>query len=130
MPYRLLADFVVIVHFAFVLFIAVGSLLAWRWPRLVWLHVPAALWGAAIITIGFECPLTPLEKYFRRLAGTQAYPGGFVDHYIENVIYPQRYTPLVRAVAATAIVVGYAGLLGRWRKSARGCRRSRATSLR
>ncbi len=117
MVYRLLADLVVIVHFAFIVFIAVGGLLVWRWPRLVCLHAPALVWGVAIITIGFTCPLTPLEKHFQRLAGERGYAGGFVDHYIENVIYPQRLTPLLRTLAAAAIVVGYAGLLNRRRRA-------------
>ncbi len=117
MFYRLLADLVVIVHFAFLVFIATGGLLAWRWPRLVWLHMPAVAWGAAIITIGFTCPLTPLEKHFQRLAGERGYAGGFVDHYIENVIYPERLTPLLRTLAAAAVVVGYAGLLDKRRRA-------------
>ena len=119
MVYRLLADLVVFVHFVFIVFVAVGGLLVWRWPRLVWLHAPAVAWGAAIITIGFSCPLTPLEKHFQRLAGERGYAGGFVDHYIENVIYPQRLTPLLRTLAAAAIVVGYAGLLNRRTRSRR-----------
>ena len=68
-PTSLLADLVVAVHLAGIGFIAAGGLLAWRWPRLLWAHVPAVGWGVAIILIGFTCPLTPLEKYFRRLAG-------------------------------------------------------------
>jgi Protein of Unknown function (DUF2784) len=119
MVYRLLADLVVLVHFAFIVFIAVGGLLVCRWPRPVWLHVPALAWGVAIITIGFTCPLTPLEKHLQRLAGQRGYPGGFVDHYIENVIYPQRLTPLLRTLAAAAVVVGYTGLLNRRRRARR-----------
>lgn len=111
MFYRSLADLLVVVHFAFILFIAVGALLAWRWPRLVWLHVPVVVWGTAIITIGFDCPLTGLEKHFRGLAGAGGYEGGFVDRYIEGVLYPGGLTPVLRAMAAVAILVGYAGLL-------------------
>jgi hypothetical protein len=112
-PHSLLADVVVIVHFAFLAFIALGALLAWRWPRLLWLHVPCVAWGAAIVTIGFDCPLTPLEKYFRRRAGEAGYRGGFVDRYIEDVVYPGELTPLLRTLAVVAIVGGYAGVLRR-----------------
>src|SRR6266496_2817537 len=131
MVYGLLADLVVLVHFAFIGFIAVGGLLVWRWPRLVWLHAPALAWGVAIITIGFRCPLTPLEKHLQRLAGERGYAGGFVDHYVENVIYPQRLTPLLRTLAAVAIVVGYAGLLNRRRQArTRGMARQAAAATR
>lgn len=108
--YRSLADLTMIVHFAFIAFLPVGALLAWRWPRLIWLHVPAVGWGIAIITLGFSCPLTPLEQYFRRLAGVRGYEGGFVDRYLEDVIYPGELTPLLRVLAAVAVVGGYAAL--------------------
>lgn len=108
---RLIADVVVVVHLAFILFVGLGGLLAWRWPRLVWVHVPAAIYGVAIVAIGFDCALTPLEKHFRRLAGEGGYEGGFVDRYLEGVVYPGRATPLLQAVGAVAVVVGYGGLL-------------------
>src|SRR4029450_2529595 len=100
MVFRLLADLVVVVHLAFILFVAVGGLLVWRWPWLMRLHAPAVAWGTAIITIGFTCPLTPLEKELRRRAGEQGAPGGFVDHYIEGVIYPGTLAPVARALIA------------------------------
>lgn len=108
--YSLLADFVVLVHLGFIVFIAVGGLLAWRWPRLLWLHLAAVAWGAGIVAVGWDCPLTPLEKHFRRLGGEQGYEGGFVDRYIEGVIYPDRYTPLLRVVAAVLVGAGWIGL--------------------
>jgi|SRR5947209_11373531 len=113
MPYRILADTVVIVHFGFIVFIAAGALLAWRWPGLVWLHAPALVWGAGTVIIGFPCPLTALEKGLRSLAGDRGYPGGFVDHYLKGVVYPGRYTSALRGLVAVAVLVGYVGL---WRR--------------
>lgn len=104
---RVAADVVMALHFAFLLFLAAGSLLAWRWPRLVAFHLPSVAWGVVSITAGLDCPLTPLEKELRRSAGEQGYAGGFVDHYIEGVVYPEHYTPLLRALIATAVVVGH-----------------------
>jgi hypothetical protein len=114
MVFDVMADAVVVVHVAFIVFVAVGALLAWRWRWLVWLHVPAVVWGVGIIVIGWECPLTPLEKWLRRHDG-QDYEGGFVDRYLEGVVYPEDLTPLLRAVAAVLVVVGYAHLLRRRR---------------
>jgi hypothetical protein len=105
--YRAIADVVVLVHFGFVLFVAVGGVLAWRWPRLLWPHLAAVAWGAGIVTIGWDCPLTPLEKHFRRLGNERGYEGGFVDRYIEGVLYPERYTSLLRALAALLIIIGW-----------------------
>jgi len=111
MVYRVLADTVVFLHFAFIAFVVTGPYLARLWRPVVWVHLPALAWAVGIVAVGYECPLTALENHFRRLAGERIYPGGFVDHYIENVIYPQRYTPLVLTLAATVIAAGYAGLV-------------------
>jgi hypothetical protein len=113
MLYRVLADAVVVVHLGFILFVASGALLAWRRPALVWVHLPALAWGVGTITIGFPCPLTSLEKGLRGLAGAGGYEGGFVDRYIEDVVYPDEYSLLLRALAAVAVVAGYLGLLRR-----------------
>ncbi len=110
MLYRVLADAVVAVHFAFILFVVGGPLIAWRWRGVVWFHLPALAWAAVTVTIGAPCPLTPLEKRLRRLAGADGYDGGFVDHYIEDVIYPGEYTAALRAVGLAMIAVGYVGL--------------------
>ena len=110
MIFRIAADAVMVVHFAFIVFVAVGALLAWRWPRLVWAHLPAVAWAAATVSIGVACPLTALEKGLRRSAGTSGYEGGFVDHYIEDVVYPDEYTAVLRTLVAVAIIAGYLGL--------------------
>ena len=117
MPYRLLADVVVVIHLGFIVFVAVGALLAWRWPGALVLHVPSVAWALASVTVGLTCPLTVVETFLRGRAG-EGYGGGFVDHYVEGVVYPERLTPLLRALAAVAIVVGYAGLLRRRRRTA------------
>lgn len=89
---RLLADFVVVLHFAFIVFVMLGALLVWRWGKLAWVHIPCAVWGAQITFTGWICPLTPLEKRLREAAGVNPYPGGFVEHYILPLIYPPGMT--------------------------------------
>lgn len=86
------ADAVLVAHFAFVLFVAIGALLVWRWPRLAWIHVPAAAWGVAIEFGGWTCPLTPLENHFRQMAGDEPYGGDFIARYLVPVIYPEGLT--------------------------------------
>lgn len=89
MIYRVLADLTLVVHLGFILFVVVGGLfVAWR-PRIVWLHVPVALWGALITLIGWTCPLTPLENHLRRLGGQAGYDESFIEHYLISIIYPQ-----------------------------------------
>jgi uncharacterized membrane protein YhhN len=88
MGYRVLADLVLVLHLAFILFVVLGGLLVLRWRRLIWLHAPSAIWGVVIEFMGWPCPLTPLEKHLRRLAGEEAYQGDFIEHYLTSIIYP------------------------------------------
>ena len=113
MLYRLVADVVVVVHLAFIAFVAVGSVLVWWWPRLLWPHVAVLPWAAAVVTVGLTCPLTPLEQQLRDRADRSSYDGGFIDHYLSDVVYPGRFTALARLVVAAVIVVGYACVLAR-----------------
>jgi hypothetical protein len=90
---RLAADAVVVVHLAFVAFVVFGGLLAWRHPKVAWLHLPAAAWGAYAELTATLCPLTPLENALRASAGQEGYEGGFVEHYLIPLLYPAGLTP-------------------------------------
>lgn len=92
MAQDLAADLVVLLHFAFILFVVLGGFLALKWRRLAWVHVPAALWGALIEFSGWICPLTPLENWLRQAGGSQGYASGFVEHYLLPLIYPADLT--------------------------------------
>lgn len=92
MGYRLLADGIVVVHAAFVAFVVLGGLLALRWPRAAWVHLPAAAWGVFIEYSGLICPLTPLEIALRRRGSQAGYTGGFIEHYLVPAIYPAGLT--------------------------------------
>jgi hypothetical protein len=83
-----MSSLLVAIHFLFVLFVVLGGLLVLRWPRLAYLHIPAALWGIWIEFSGRICPLTPLEQKLRAAAGHEAYSGGFIEHYLLQALYP------------------------------------------
>lgn len=100
----LLADLVVAVHFLFVLFVVFGGLLVLRWPRLAYVHVPAAVWGAAIELGGWICPLTPVEQWLRRQAGSSTYSGGFIEHYILPVLYPSALTRDIQLILGFLVI--------------------------
>jgi hypothetical protein len=113
-PYRLLADAVVLLHLAFVVFLTLGGLLAFRWRRAPLLHLPAALWGIWIEVSGGICPLTPLENWLRLRGGASDYSGGFVEHYLLPVLYPAELTREIQYLLAGLVlavnVVVYAAL--------------------
>jgi len=89
---RLAADLLVLVHLLFILFVVAGGFVALRWPRVAWVHLPAALWGGLIELGGFICPLTPLEVHLRQSAGAAGYSGDFIDHYLIALLYPPGLT--------------------------------------
>lgn len=107
--YRALADGILLLHLCFILFVMLGGLGVHRWPRLVWLHVPAAVWGVLIEFGGWICPLTPLEITLRQRAGQAGYTGGFIEHYVTTVVYPHGLTRGMQwALGALALAVNVA----------------------
>jgi hypothetical protein len=119
---------VVGLHFIFVLFVVIGGLLALRWPRVAYLHIPAAVWGAAIELAGWICPLTPLENSLRTQAGSAGYSGGFVEHYILPVLYPSALTRDAQLVLGFLVIAFnltvYAYVFRRKRQASREAGRS------
>jgi hypothetical protein len=92
MSSHILATTIALFHLFFILFVLFGGFLVLKWPRVMWLHVPAAVWGVLIEFAGWWCPLTKWENYFLQQAGRAGYSGGFVGHYIMPVIYPAGLT--------------------------------------
>lgn len=120
MAWRLLADLVVGVHSAFIAFVVAGGFLTWRWPRLGWIHVPAAAWGTLIELAGWICPLTPLENHLRHRAGDAGYAGGFIEHYVIPIVYPAGLTrPLQIALGVGALALNLVAYGGLWWKTRR-----------
>lgn len=105
MLYRLLADAVLLLHLAFIIFVVLGALLVWRYRRLAWLHVPAVIWAGVIEFSGRGCPLTPLENHLRRLGGEAGYAGGFIEHYLLPVIYPPGLSHTMQFALGLAVIV-------------------------
>jgi hypothetical protein len=122
MLYRALADVVLTAHLCFVLFVALGGLLALRWPRVALVHVPVALYGAMIEFVGFLCPLTPLENALRRRGGEAGYAGGFIDHYLTAAIYPDGLTRRAQLVLGVAVLLLNAAVYSVWWRRRRHAR--------
>ena len=92
MIYRLAADFVVVLHLAFILFVVFGGLLVLKYHRCALLHIPALIWAVLISLLGWVCPLTPLENWLRERGGIFGYDTSFIEHYILPIIYPGELT--------------------------------------
>ncbi len=118
MIYTLLADSLLFLHLGFILFVGFGAVMVFHWPRISWIHIPSALWGAWIEFSGWICPLTPLENRLRQMGGAVGYSDGFIEHYVLPLIYPLGLTRglqiglgvLVLAINVTA----YGFIAWRW----------------
>ncbi|GAA4702663.1 DUF2784 domain-containing protein [Phytohabitans rumicis] len=118
MGYRILTTLILGLHFAFLAYVVVGGFLTWRWPRTIWLHLAAGAWGFVVIAASLTCPLTYAEDWSRRRAGEAGVTRGFIDRYIEGVIYPERYTHLVQALVAATVLASWVGFVVRLRRRA------------
>jgi hypothetical protein len=105
MVYQIAADIVLVAHLAFVFFAVLGSLLV-LWRRyLLWLHLPAMIWAAWIEFRGGLCPLTPLENWLRRQGGMAGYRGGFIEHYVEPLLYPPGLTRTTQLILGSVVLI-------------------------
>ena len=105
MIYSTLADLTLVFHLTFIAFIVLGGLAVARWPRVSWVHLPAAAWGVMIELFAWTCPLTPLENWLRLRAGAAGYAGSFVEHYLLPIVYPAGLTRNVQLVLAALVLV-------------------------
>jgi hypothetical protein len=97
MPWQLLADLVLVLHLAVVVFvggglmlIVAGNLRQRPWVNAYWfrlLHLAAIAFVAAQAWLGAICPLTTLEMWLRTQAGAATYNGGFIEHWLHRLLF-------------------------------------------
>jgi hypothetical protein len=103
--YLVAAEMLVMFHFLFIVFVVAGGLLVLKRLWVVWLHVPAAIWGAVVEINGWICVLTPWENELRKLAGQEGYSGGFIEHYIAPIIYPSGLTHEIQVSMGVSVII-------------------------
>lgn len=110
--YRVLADLVLLVHFAFVIFVILGGFLVARRRSVMPFHLAAVAWAALIEFSGWICPLTPLETRLRARSGGGGYQTDFVAHYILPMLYPEGLTRQSQIALGAAVVIINFGIYG------------------
>lgn len=105
MIWRALADLVLLIHLAFIVFVIVGGFFSSRWRWLPWIHLPAVAWAIILEFSGWICPLTPLENSLRQASGEAGYPGGFLEHYLVPVVYPEALTPEIQIYIGLGVLL-------------------------
>lgn len=108
--FPILADCVVFLHLFFVLFVIFGGLLILRWKWVMWLHLPAAIWGALVEFAGWICPLTPLENWLRAVGGGNQYQSDFIGHYVMPLLYPTELTREIQIFLGVLVILLNVGI--------------------
>ncbi|MBK7471172.1 MAG: DUF2784 domain-containing protein [Betaproteobacteria bacterium] len=134
LTWQLLADAVLVLHVAIVVFvvgglvvIVAGNLAGWRWINALWFrvaHLAAIAIVAAEAWFGAVCPLTTLEMWLRGKARTTTYSGSFIEHWLQHLLYydapPWAFT-LAYSLFGLAVVAAW------WRFPPRSGRRMPGT---
>jgi hypothetical protein len=110
----LAADVLLTLHFIAIVFIALGGLLVFRWPRVALIHIPLASWGVILEFMGWICPLTPWEQALRRAAGEGGYTGGFIEHYLVPLVYPDELTRSIQWTLGGLVLLFNLSVYGWW----------------
>jgi len=106
--YRFLSLAALALHLLWLVWLLLGWLVTRGRPWLRWAHILSLGWGILISIFPWTCPLTHVEVYFDRQAGLKGYQKSFLEHYAEQLIYPdvpQRVLMGV-AVAACLLILG------------------------
>jgi hypothetical protein len=112
---KFLADVTVAVHMLALLLIGLGGFVAWRKPKLIFIHMFAAAWGILVNVTPVPCPFTALENYFRHQQGLGDLPGGFNAYYLYDTVFPKSWLPAIGIIAIALVAYSYVGVYQRWR---------------
>ena len=123
MPYRIAADVVLLLHIAFVIFVVAGGLLVLRHRRWIWIHLPAAIWGALVELLNLRCPLTPLEFWLLSRGGAEPGTAGVIGRFLVPIVYPAGDIRVIQFLLGTLVILIniciYGWIWYRWRTTRR-----------
>ena len=124
----MLADAILLIHFAFVVFVVVGFLLIligllarWSWVHnRVFRITHLAAIGIVVLQAWFGqlCPLTVWENQFRQQAGESGYAETFVEHWLHKLLFYQAESWVFTIIYSVfGVLVVLVWFLGRRRAS-------------
>ena len=103
--YEFFANLTLIVHLIFILFVVFGGLIFFIFPKIIYIHLPALLWGIYIELTNSVCPLTYLENWFLNKAELATYSNGFINNYLYPIIYPEGLTNYTQIYLGITLIV-------------------------
>ena len=121
--YELAADIILIIHFLFILFVIFGALLFFVSKKIVFIHIPAIIWGSYIELTHSICPLTYLENWLLQKANLTTYSEGFIQYYLVPIVYPTNLTKDIQIYLGISLIVIniviYAFIFGKMKKNSK-----------
>ena len=119
--YELAAEIILIIHFLFIIFVIFGALLFFVAKKIVFIHIPAIIWGSYIELTHSICPLTYLENWFLHKANLTTYSEGFIQNYLVPIVYPMNLTKDLQIFLGIGLIVIniviYAFIFGKLKKN-------------
>ena len=103
--YEIAANLIFIVHFIFILFVVFGALLFFASVKVIFIHIPALIWGSYIELTNSICPLTYLENWFLHKANLTTYSEGFIQNYLVPIVYPVSLTKQLQIFLGIGLIV-------------------------
>ena len=103
--YELLANLTLVVHLIFILFVLFGGLLIFIFSKIIYIHLPALLWGIYIELTNSVCPLTYLENWFLYKGELTTYSNDFINNYLFQIIYPEGLTSEIQIYLGVTLTV-------------------------
>ena len=103
--YEIAANLILIVHFIFILFVVFGALLCFASTKIIFIHIPAFIWGSYIELTNSICPLTYLENWFLHKANLTTYSEGFIQNYLVPIVYPANLTEDIQIYLGITLIL-------------------------
>ena len=103
--YEFFANLTLISHLIFILFVVFGGLIFFIFPKIIYMHLPALLWGIYIELTNSVCPLTYLENWFLYKGELSTYSNDFINNYLFPIIYPEGLTPEIQIYLGISLIV-------------------------
>jgi len=102
--YEFAAQITIFIHFLFIVYVVLGSILCFFKTKLIIFHLFSVAWGVYIELSSNVCPLTYLENWFLQKAGLRAYTDGFISKYIFKIVYPIGLTEQIQLYLALGLI--------------------------
>ena len=103
--YELLANITLIAHLIFILFVIFGGLFFFIFSKIIYIHLPALLWGIYIELTNSVCPLTYLENWFLYKGELTTYSNDFINNYFFPIVYPEGLTAEIQIYLGISLIM-------------------------